>query len=341
MSPPAYAARSDAKAIWGPISRNGVSQFPLYHRLGVGIYEMTVNWATVAASRPQHPRDPHDPAYHWPSDVDAALSEAARYHMRVLIMGIGAPGWANGGHATDYAPLRATEMADFFTAAARRYPSVHLWMVWGEPSRAPNFRPLTPAPPTARRLTSAQAWAPRHYAQILDASYGALKAVSRRNLIIGGDTYTTGDISTGQWLRYMRLPNGHPPRLDLYGHNPFCFRDPDLHNPPSPDGEVDFSDLGRLARLVDRNLAPSHHHIRLFLSEWTIPTAPDSEFNIYVTPALQAKWIRDAWRIVRHSSFIYALGWIHVYDDPPGGSQGGLLYDNGKPKPGYAAWNAG
>jgi hypothetical protein len=176
---------------------------------------------------------------------------------------------------------------------------------------------------------------------MLDASYAALKAVNPSNLVIGGNTYTTGDIDTSQWIRYMRLPNGKAPRLDLYGHNPFSFRDPRLSNPPSPDGEVDFSDLGRLSKLVDQNLAPRGRDIKLFLSEWTIPTAPDSEFNIYVDPGVQAKWIRDAWRIVRRSSFIYALGWIHVYDDAPGGSQGGLLYHDGKPKPGYFAWKAG
>ena len=182
---------------------------------------------------------------------------------------------------------------------------------------------------------------------MLDASYAALKAVSRRNLVIGGNTYTTGDIDTSQWIENLRLPNGRPPRMDLYGHNPFSFRAPNLANPPSPDGEVDFSDLGRLSRLVDRNLAPRGHHIRLFLSEWTIPTAPDaahchdSEFNICTTPKVQAQWITDAWRIVRHHSFIYALGWIHVYDDPPGGSLGGLLYYHGHPKPGFYAFKAG
>ena len=47
--------------------------------------------------------------------------------------------------------------------------------------------------------------------------------------------------------------------MDLYGHNPFSFRTPNLANPPLPDGEVDFSDLGRLSQLVNRKLAPPHH----------------------------------------------------------------------------------
>jgi hypothetical protein len=131
--------------------------------------------------------------------------------------------------------------------------------------------------------------------------------------------------------------------MDMYGHNPFSYRGPNLSKPTSEDGGFDFSDLGRLSRLVQRKLARTHRRIKLFLSEWTIPTSQyDDEFNFWVTPRLQARWIRAAWRIVRRSSFIYGLGWIHLYDDPRGqGSSGGLLDYRGQPKPGYYAWKNG
>ena len=336
-APPALAAGSpDQKAIWGP-----VTDFSIYHNLGVGIYEMDLSWAAVAPTRPGKPTDPSNPAYHWSPDISYAIRQAAHYHMRVLLQVGQTPAWANGGHADTYPPLHPSDLAAFVTAASRRYRSVHLWMIWGEPDRIGNFATLVPAPANARTLTRAQATAPRLYARMLDSSYGALKAVSQRNLVIGGNTYTTGDIPTRMWIKYMRLPDGRPPRMDLYGHNPFCFRAPNLNNPPSPDGEFDFSDLGRLEQLVDSNLAPPHHQIKLFLSEWEIPTAPDDELNIYVTPAVQAQWITDGWRIVRRSSFIYALGWIHLYDELPGGSMSGLFYYDGQPKPGYYAFKDG
>jgi hypothetical protein len=331
------AADGGYKAIWGP-----VTDFPIYHNLGVQIYETNLSWAAVAPTRPQHARNPKDSAYQWPAEISYAIDQAARYHMRVLLQVSQTPPWANGGRAPNYPPDRPAQLAAFMVAAARHYPSVHLWMIWGEPNRRGNWASIVPAPPNARKLTPAQAAAPHLYARILDASYGALKGVSRRNLVIGGDTFTTGDITTRLWIENLRLPNGRPPRMDLYGHNPFCWRAPDLANPPSPYHEVDFSDLARLSRLVDRNLAPPHHQIKLFLSEWTIPTASwDDEFNIWVTPAVQAKWITDAWGIVRRSPFIYALGWIHLFDDAPGGSSGGLFYHDGTPKPGYYAWKAG
>ena len=337
---PAGARQSHKKAIWGPTSIAGVSQFPEYRRLGAGIYEISMNWSRVAPTRPRHARDPNDAAYQWPADVDAAVAEAPRHNMRVLVQVIGAPRWANGGHAWNYAPHRPADYANFVRAAARRYRTVHLWMVWGEPSRRPDFRPLTPARP-GTKLTRRQAAAPRRYARILDAAYGALKRESSRNLVVGGNTYTTGDISTYQWIENLRLPNGRPPRMDLYGHNPFSFREPNLANPPSPMQQVDFSDLRRLASLIDRRLrGSSRHTIRLFLSEWTIPTHVDGEFNYYVDPPVQARWIRSGLAIVRRWSRIYSLGWIHVRDDPPT-SYGGLLTEGGTRKLGYAAFRSG
>jgi hypothetical protein len=131
--------------------------------------------------------------------------------------------------------------------------------------------------------------------------------------------------------------------MDLFAHNPFSIRDPNFSNPQSPDGEVDFSDLKRLARFVDRNLAPRHRHIKLFLPEWTIPTAAgDSDFNFFTTEAVQAQWVTDAWRLIRGSSFIWGLGYIPIYDSAPGGAHyGGLLSYAGVPKPAYAAFKNG
>jgi hypothetical protein len=209
-------------------------------------------------------------------------------------------------------------------------------MVWGEPSRKPNFQPETAAKP-GRPLDAAQKVAPHNYARILDAAYGALKQVSHSNRVIGGSTYTTGDIDTQQWIENLKLPNGHRPRMDMYAHNPFTDEDPSFSVPPSIPGYVKFSDLPELAGWIDRYL---HRGMPIFLSEWTIPTAPDQEFTFYADPPIQAKWIRDALRLCRHWKRIYALGWIHVYDDPPV-SYGGLLTAQGVPKPGFDAFAHG
>ena len=340
LAGPAQARQSPKKAIWGPERVDGVSQFPLYRHLGAGIYQAQLRWDSVAVRRPRNARDPRDPAYVWPADINYAVSNAGRYGMKVSLMIIGAPRWSNGNRPLNYSPKRLGDYADFAVAAARRYRAVNLWQIWGEPSRAPNWSPLTRAR-SGRRLTAKQATAPRRYARMLDAAYAGLKGVRPGNRVIGGMTFTTGDILTRQWIENMRLPNGKPPRMDMYGHNPFSFRAPNPRQKPQRAGWVDMSDLDDLTVLVDRNLKRSRRQrIPLYLSEFTIATAADSEFNFFVGPDTQARWIRSALSIVRRSPRIYTLGWVHI-SDIPGYTSGGLLYSSGERKPGYFAFRAG
>jgi hypothetical protein len=328
------------KAIWGPAIRNGTSLFPIYRELGIGLYEDGLWWSSIARHRPRHARNPGDSAYAWPPEVARAIKEAKRYGVQVALQIIGAPRWANGNKPPIWATFDTRRFADFAIAAAKRYPSVHLWMIWGEPSRSKDFRPLTPVR-SLLPLTGKQVIAPHLYSRILDSAYGALKRVSPANMVIGGMTDTAASISPQQWIENMRLPNGRPPRLDMYGHNPFNSRAPNLSNSPSPGGQLDFSDLNRLTELVDANLGrPENPQPKLFLSEWTIPTAPDREFNFFVDPRVQALWITDGLRIARQDPRIYALGWIHLYDSLPQAA-GGLIQANGRRKPGFFAWRDG
>jgi hypothetical protein len=329
------AASAFSKAIWGDVYRNGVNQFPIYKQLGVSIYQADLNWNDVAVSRPADPTNPADPAYAWPATIRQAITEAQRYHMRVLLQIIGTPAWANGGRAWNWVPSHPSDFANFAAAASREFPSVHLWMIWGEPSRAPNFQPFFAAKNPFAKLNRKQQIAPHNYARLLDAAYGALKHVTKRNLVIGGSTYTTGDIHTQQWIENMKLPNGHAPRMDIYAHNPFTVYPPKLEfRGKSGDGAIEFPFLPELAGWVDKYL---HRGMPLFLSEFTVPTCPDQEFNFYVDPGVAATWVREALQSSRHWKRIYALGWIHVYDDPPS-SCGGLFTASGKKKPLFNAF---
>jgi hypothetical protein len=350
LATPAEAAPRLHKAFWGPSQVNGVSQFPIYHDLGVDIFQTAINWANAAPRRPRHPTRPSDPAYRWPTDIDYAIQQGRRYGVRVLIMLVGAPRWANGGHRWPYAPSQARGFAHFARAAARRYPGVHHWMIWGEPCRSGNFRPIAAQPNFGQPLNAEQQRAPRRYARLLDAAYGALKAVSRRNLVIGGNCFTTGDVSPVAWADNMRLPDGRPPRMDIYGHNPFSYRKPDLRNPPSGIETVDFSDLGRFSDHINAVLgAPRGRRLPLFVSEWTVPTTrTDIEFNFHVTLGQQWTWIRGAFRVARAlGDRMYGVGWIHLYDQRPdpkhlvGVIEGGLITWDHRRKPGYYAFQRG
>lgn len=331
------AASAFSKAIWGQVYRNGVNQFPIYKQLGVNIYEAALNWSEVAPTRPANPANPHDPAYRWPAEIQQAVQQAKRFHMRVLLQLIYTPSWANGGRSQAWVPSHSSDFATFAAAASREFPSVHLWMIWGEPSRAPNFQPFYAAPNAFTKLTRKQQIAPHNYARLVDAAYGALKHVRRQNLVIGGSTYTTGDIHTQQWIENMKLPNGHAPRMDMYAHNPFTIYPPKFTNSKSGDGAIEFPFLPELAGWVDQYL---RRGMPLFLSEFTVPTCPDQEFNFYVDPPVAATWVHEALQASRHWKRIYALGWIHVYDDPPQ-SCGGLFTTSGERKPLFGAFAHG
>lgn len=338
----AAATQTHKKAMWGPPEINGVSQFPVYRDLGVGIYQMAIAWSDIAPTEPADPTNPADPAYQWPASFGETISEAQRYGMKVMVMVIGAPPWANGGESDRaWAPRRPEDYANFMTAISRQYSSVHMWMIWGEPNRQPNFKPLSPS--RTGPLNAEQAQAPRLYGRILDGAYAALKAESKRNLIIGGNTYTaagTDSISTYQWLRYMRLPNGRMPRMDLYGHNPFGFRIPNLKSRASSKGRVDFSDLGRLTKKLDA-FYPGKR-LKLFLSEFGVPAGgKDAEIGFGLSYKAQVKWIKAAFKVQRELKRIYTLGWVHPFDRPDFGITTGLIKKNGKPKPGYYAFRAG
>jgi hypothetical protein len=306
---------------------------------------MDLSWRDVATRRPAHPRDPSDPAYVWPAEVDQALTQGARYGIRVSLLVMSTPAWANGGRDGRWAPRHPRDYADFMAAAARRYSAVLLWMVWGEPTKASNFQPLAPdheRPLRGRALRGAHI-----YARMLDAAYGALKRVSRRNFVIGGNTFTVGTVTPLRWIQALRLPNGRPPRMDLYGHNPFSARKPDLSRPPLGHGFADFSDLDTLAGWVDRYLRRSHQRrLRFFLSELSLPTDhANIEFNFHLSRAAQASWLAAALRITRRWWRIYTLGYLGLYDDPlrRDGLQveRGLLQRDGTPKPAFAAFRDG
>lgn len=343
----ASGAITPKKSMWGPIEVGGRSQFPIYADLGVGIYHANLRWAAVAETRPRRPRDPADPAYRWPPEIDQAVAEGARHGIRVSLLVMHSPGWANGGRAPRWAPTRPQDFADFLTAAARRYPRVRHWMVWGEPTKSENFQPLSPD--GGRRLRGSARRGPRVYAQMLDRSYVALKRVNRRNLVIGGNTYTIGTVSPRRWIEALRLPSGRPPRMDLYGHNPFSVRRPRLSEPPLGRGFADFGDLDTLARWLDRDLRgarPRGGRLRIFISEFSLPTDHENhEFNFFVSRPTQAARLREALRATRRWSRIYTFGYLGLYDDPlrDDGRQveRGLIDRDGRHKPGYDAFKRG
>lgn len=343
----ARATVSTHKLIWGPTS---AAAFNTYADLGAGLYEFTINWARIAPTRPAHPTDPSDPAYQWTPAVDEAIANARAHGIQVVLEVTGAPGWANGGRSWRFAPKNPQDYADFVAAASKRWPEVHYWQIWGEPSRRPNFMPL-PKHVFGLELAPAQRRGPELYAQILDAAYVSLKQVNPGNLVIGGNTYSGGDIRPLAYIKALRLPNGRPPRMDMYGQNPFGYRRPDLSEDllQPGNGVADFCDLDVVVEYIDRYLSRAGRNTRklpLFMSEYFVPTDHANwEFNYWVTKKTAADWLTAAFDITRSWKRIYTLGWFQLEDEAPNGAgtevNRGLLTYEGAKKPAYYAFKDG
>jgi len=320
------------KLIWGPTRLpDGASAFPTYDELGVDVFQIQLRWPVVAPTRPSSPENPSDPAYRWPAELDYGISQAKEHGIDVAVLVTHSPGWANGGRGHLWAP-RPADFATFLTAASRRYPSVHRWMIWGEPNRADRFLPNRQNSPIG----------PRTYAPLLDAAYGALKAASPENIVIGGDTFTGGEVKPQQFIRWMRLPSGKPPRLDWYGHNPYPFRFPDIRTGPIAGGWRDLSDLDTLAAEVDRAYAPIGRHPKLWLSEFTVQSDHTSSvFEAFVSQPAQARWLTAGYRAADEVPAVEGLGWFTLLDQAGGAEAAhwGLLTSDGRTrKPAFAAY---
>lgn len=326
LASPAQAAE---KALWGPATLpDGTSAFGLYDELGIDTLQLSMSWLDVAPARPASPADPSDPAYRWPPEVTAAVAEAAAHGIRISLLVANSPPWANGGRGPTYAPSDPQDYADFLSAAARRYPAVRRWMIWGEPNRDDRFQPNE----------DNSAVGPRAYARLLDAAYGALKARSPNNKVIGGNTWTSGTVKPPDFLRSMRLPDGRRPRLDWFGHNPFPFRPPKLADPPLPGGFRDISDTDTLSAELRRTYG---RRVPLWLSEYTIQSDRGSiVFATFVSRAQQATYLTRGYAIGDAlGAAVAGVGWLALLDEPPAADSAnwGLLTYGLERKPAFAA----
>ncbi len=287
----AQAAVSQKKAIWGPVEQaDGSSYFDTYKDLGAGIFEMTLDWSQVAVMAPDKATDPLDTGYEWPDSVDTALAEAKRTHIQVDLTVTNLPDWAS-----KTAP--AKQYADFLTAAAKRYPGVHLWTIWAKP---------------------AQTFTPTRYAALLDAGYGALKASSKSNTVIGGNSADMDTkVTAHRWIPKLKLANGKRPRLDLYGHDA-----------TSKTGKLNLKSLK--AEVKD-----TFGNKRIFITRLTLPIAANSAFSFHFGPTGAAARLTAAFKTTKADSSIYSLGYDGLTDtDYPSG----LIDENDAKRPAYNAF---
>jgi hypothetical protein len=294
----------------GPKAPGGGWNFPEFRTLGARVWVGGIYWADIATTRPTNPRSPTDPAYVWPPDLDTALNKARAYGIEPVLYVNGFPAWSNGGRDPSWVATNPADYGDFMAAAVARYPQVRRWIAFSEPTHFLNFQPQG----GGGRL------APRLYARLLAAAYGAMHAVRRDVVVIGGNVHPSGynDESTtapDTFLRNMVLPNGRRPKLDMFGINPYTERRLDMALPHRP-GRVDLNDLDWLGRQLDRFYP--NQRLPIFIGELGWNTEHESQGWLYVASrAEQAARLRSAYRMASRLPRINTMCWFQLYDAPP------------------------
>ena len=148
-----------------------------------------VDWPTVAPTRPAHPLDGNDPAYHL-SDIDALVVTAMRYDLRVLLTISGTPRWANGGQNPNYPPTNLNDLTQFAHMLAARYNGsrpgagvVTLFSVWNEPNLGLYLTP---------QFEGDKIVSPAEYVKLFMAAYTGIKAGDPNAVVAAGETSNRG-----------------------------------------------------------------------------------------------------------------------------------------------------
>jgi hypothetical protein len=273
----ANAAVTTKKAIWGPVEIDAQSQFPVYKELGAGIYQTTLDWSEIASLEPLDAKDVDDPSYEWPDEIDTAVAEAKSAGLQVALTITGTPKWSK----------KTGDFATFAQVAAKRYKSVHLWSIWDGPYKGGGGK----------------------YAQMLDGAYVKLKAASKRNKVVGGQS-TNANVAS--WVKKLKLPNGKAPRMDFYGH------DISGSKPPTKKS------LAALEKRVGGH--------KLFLSP----------VHLTLSPTKQAAWIKAALKVTKADKNVYTFGYKGLIDDSNVPSTyKGLLDVDGSKKAAFTAFKNG
>ncbi|MGI9117575.1 MAG: hypothetical protein ACR2JV_08070, partial [Gaiellales bacterium] len=197
--------------------------------LNVGFLRWDVQWSTIAATRPKHPRDPADPAYAW-GPTDAYVQQAAAHGMlgRVMFTLWSTPRWAGAHvrHATTADMPNLRSWRDFVQACARRYsgryippgateplPRVTAWETWNEPNAIFALRP---------QFAHGVAVGPRNYVKLLNALKREVRsAIPQRSTFVAGAFYKQGGAQGLTPVEFMRGMQAAGATFDVLSMHPY------------------------------------------------------------------------------------------------------------------------
>ena len=279
--------------------------------LGVDVVRVTVDWRAT---------EPRPGVYDW-SRADRLLDGLHSRGIAPLVTLYGSPGWANGGHPENWAPVSTTSFAAFARHIAERYAYVSMWTIWNEPNQRRWLRPTTPA---------------TYVKKLLNPAYAAIHSVSPRSQVAGGVTAprgSTGGVSPVDWIAGMAKAHA---RLDAYAHNPYPLRPGETPMSGGCDHceTITMATLPRLLRDVQRAFGV---HTRIWLTEYGYQTNPPDRF-LGVSYATQSKYVSEAALCAYEAPRVDVLIHYLVADEPDAARwQSGVYTAVGHAKPALQA----
>ena len=325
---------------WSPLATTNLAAAETAH---ASIIHALVNWPTAAPTRPAHPLNGNDPAYHL-SDLDALIAAAEKYDMQVLLTITGTPAWANGGQSPNHVPTNLNDLTEFAHMLANRYNGTHpglgvvtRFSIWNEPNLG-QF--LTP------QYEGTKIVSPAIYAKLYMAGYKGIKAGNPDALVAAGETSNRG----------RETPTGNP-GTDTVAPGAFAElvaqADPTLpfaawatHPYPSdfkfgPTQKVAFPNVSfsTMTEFGESLQKWFKRPVPIWVTEYGEMTQP--EYSLGVSYAQQASDARAALKLAAANPYVQMFVWF-VFRDQPTTTQGvwfsGLEKANGKKKPSYAAF---
>jgi hypothetical protein len=362
LVPSASASRYIQRGIFDDASihyGNPDKIFPTLQTLKTQLIRVNLVWGGaggVAKRRPVNAANPADPAYDW-SSYDRTVNYAAQYGIKVVFSILGTPPWANGGKGANVVPRNPLDLQRFAAAAATRYsgtykahdgrqlPPVRHWLAWNEPNNPAFLRPQYRK--VGKRYI---AQSPIDYAKICNAisrgvsvtSIGASKVACGVTGPRGNNEPTSSRpaLSPLAFLRGMKKAGATG--FDAYAHHPYYGKPtekPTTPPPPAKRGAPPTAvTLGNISVLI-KEVTRLYGNKRIWVTEYGYQTnPPDKSFG--VSPALQARYLTQAYGIMKKNPRIDMMLWFLLRDEArlQEGWQSGLLTASGARKPAFAAF---
>ena len=306
-----------------------------------------IGWdAPDTATRPPgfDARNPSDPHYDFTS-ADAAIRQATRLGLHVLVTFSGAPQWAEapGRPSADPAGTWRPEpsaLEDYGVALGRRYsghfpdplnpgqtlPRVAAFQVWNEPNLDAYLNP---------QWSGNQPESPVIYRAMLNAFYRGIKSVDPGALVVTAGTAPFGDPEAGGmrvqpalfWEIALCLKTTatgglagaacrDPAHFDVLAHHPYSWGTPTQHAYwPNDVAVPDIGKLTRLLRAAERTGgALPHIHHPIWVTEMSYNSNPPAPGGLSL--GTQAQWLEETFAELWREGVSVAM-WYEIVDQPP------------------------